>query len=75
MTFKLPEPAHAETLLANTRDAHEVFWYTAEQLLQVRRDALEEAAKVCFEAEDSDDEYVSTRHTIANVIRKLKDET
>ena len=49
--------------------------YTEAQMLQFRRDALEEAASICFDAEDSDDEYVSVRHTIAHAIRKLKDET
>ncbi len=38
----------------------------------MRREALEEAAKVCFEAEEPDDEYVSLRHTIAKTIRSLK---
>ncbi len=37
----------------------------------IRREALEEAAKVCFEAEP-DDEYVSTRHSIAKAIRSMK---
>jgi hypothetical protein len=36
-----------------------------------RKEALEEAAKVCFEAEEPDDEYVSTRHTIAKAIKEL----
>ena len=49
--------------------------YTESKMLQFRRDALEEAASICFDAEDSDDEYVSVRHTIAHAIHKLKDET
>ena len=52
-----------------------IYGYTEAQMLQFRCDALEEAASICFDAEDSDDEYVSVRHTIAHAIHKLKDET
>mgnify|MGYP000349512043 CR=1 FL=1 len=69
---KLPEPViidrHIPTGIVT-------YGYTEAQMLQFRCDALEEAASICFDAEDSDDEYVSVRHTIAHAIHKLKDET
>ena len=68
---KLPEMRQ----LSDSSDQGVVYGYTEAQMLQFRRDALEEAAGICFEAEDSDDEYVSVRHTIAHAIHKLKDET
>jgi hypothetical protein len=68
---KLPEPVIAREECAVSSGEY----YTEAQMLQFRRDVLEEAASICFETEDSDDEYVSTRHTIAGAIRKLKDET
>jgi hypothetical protein len=65
---KLPKPACPKS---GTRQPSNL--YTEEQMLQFRRDALEDAVSICFEAEDSDDEYVSTRHTIARAISKLKE--
>jgi hypothetical protein len=71
MTVPLPKPKRVEVGRGPT-----LFSYTAAQLQAYgeacRKEALEEAAKVCFAAEEPDDEYVSTRHTIAKAIRSLK---
>ena len=78
---KLPDPAirqerfHYNSYGEITAQLPDLIGYTEAQMLQSRRDALEEAASICFKTEDSDDEYVSTRHTIASAIRKLKGET
>lgn len=53
---EMPEPAHAETVLPHTRDAHTVFWYSKDQLqqyaaacaAQAREKALNEAKRVCL---------------------------
>ena len=53
--------------------------YTPEQMLQFRRDALEEAAKCCEwlanAVSNSNDVAIQNRHLCATEIRKLKDET
>ena len=55
-------------------------WFHSDEQIQTalheayaagQRDMREAAAMKCFEAEDSDDEYVSTRHTIAKAINAL----
>jgi hypothetical protein len=72
----LPQPAaHIEKLegydgIGNAHYSHTPA-YTESQLLAYRDAVVEACAKVCFEAEDSDDEYISTRHTIADAIRSL----
>ena len=53
--------------------------YTEDQMLQFRRDALEEAAKCCEwlanAVSNSNDVAIQNRHLCATEIRKLKDET
>jgi hypothetical protein len=60
---KLPEPAHCGP--SGTGDYFSS--YSKEQMLQFRRDALEEAARQC-------DEF-SIAEECATAIHKLKDET
>jgi len=83
---KLPEPAE-ETWRNNER----FFIYTKEQMLQFRRDALEEAAKLaeprnkrpcdceCCDCGNKDDAQRvaewDAENSVAVAIRKLKDET
>ena len=62
MTFKPPEPAYSHW----GHGLEQVFGYTEAQLLQVRRDALEQAALIC---------YRNAQSTSGDEIRKLKDET
>ena len=57
-----------------TGKEHFTPYYTEAQMREMYEQGLEDAAKECFIAEDSDDEYVSTRHTIAKAIRKLKEQ-
>ena len=87
MTFKLPEPAVTGLLTgedcgligparyeweSSPKDYPRIDYYTEAQLLQVRRDALEECAKVC----DEHLEYPSlTPKHCADAIRKLKEQT
>ena len=70
MTYQLPEPEPIHKFMSV---------YTRQQLCDVyaagQRDMREAAAKECFKAEDSNDEYVSTRHTIAKAINALPIET
>jgi hypothetical protein len=73
MTFELPEPACPKS---GTRQPQNL--YTEAQLLQVRRDALEEAAVLAQET--ICDTHIPTGINIygtraAHAIRKLKDET
>jgi hypothetical protein len=68
MTFKLPEPDHSALAFVAHRGNKSPIeaYYTEAQLLQVRRDALEEAALIC---------YRNAQSTSGDEIRKLKDET
>ena len=64
---KLPEPEYM-----GCDAVSDIFGYTEAQMLQFRRDALEEAAKSC----DSLAHYGEVSGVLcANAIRKLKDET
>lgn len=78
--IKLPEPAAVEsTHGCNAKGPyrHHTFYYTADQLKQAIRDALEEAAKVCegFKQGNSatyiDDDWADM---CAAAIRKLKED-
>jgi hypothetical protein len=76
---KLPEPAYV-----TIRDYKEVNYYTHAQMLQFRRDALEEAALVCYTVKEwawdhssPPSQYETTASQAiecADAIRKLKDE-
>ena len=77
MTFELPEPTGFYDPIEGCVFADGMFeskevndrstpLYTEAQLLQVRRDALEEAALIC---------YRNAQSTSGDEIRKLKDET
>ena len=75
MTFKLPTPYYPQWSHSNEHDA-----YTAEQLLQVRRDALEEAAKVCRTLADKGFDVTyenadSGAYACEEAIHKLKEQT
>jgi len=63
---ELPEPVIAREECAVSSGEY----YTRDQMLQFRRDALEEAARVCDEYR-----YEWRGRTYAQAIRKLKDET
>lgn len=70
--IKLPEPAAVEsTHGCNAKGPyqHHTFYYTADQLKQAIRDALEEAAKVC---DNLTSEW--TPEDCAEKIRKLKED-
>jgi len=69
---KLPEPVtlHRVSLDRYGMAPFDVRGYTEAQMLQFRRDALEEAALVCDEYR-----YEWRGKTYAQAIRKLKDET
>lgn len=71
--IKLPEPAAVESTYGCTAKGlyqHHKYHYTANQLKQAIRNALEEAAKVCesMHEEDRPGDY-------AYAIRKLKEDT
>ena len=71
--IKLPEPAAVESTYGCTAKGlyrHHKHYYTANQLKQAIRDALEEAAKVCEKYGTS----VTTKDCAA-AIRKLKEDT
>jgi hypothetical protein len=76
---KLPEPVHMGCDVG-----FDVFAYTEAQMLQFRRDALEEAAKLCEETKQEIAGKTKIEWTVskyptnnrcARAIRKLKDET
>jgi hypothetical protein len=73
MTFKLPEPAilmPEGTLTITTTTPMTCPLYTESQMLQLRRDTLEEAAKLCEAGWG-----LTSGDASAAAIRKLKDET
>ncbi len=75
--IKLPEPAAVEsTHGCNAKGPyqHHTFYYTADQLKQAIRDALEEAAKVC-ESQWSNAAEKLYGMECAAAIRKLKEDT
>ena len=69
MTFKLPNPVgdyYTEGMGMFVSLPNGSKLYSGAQLLQVRRDALEQAALIC---------YRNAQSTSGDEIRKLKDET
>ena len=67
---KLPLPAFRPDYNNPT-----VSYFTEAQMLQFRRDALEEAAKLCDGTKYKSDYEAITQAQCAAAIRKLKDET
>jgi hypothetical protein len=75
---KLPEPFKKSGQQIGPDGNNQVFFdaYTAEQMLQFRRDVLEEAAiEVKTEADYSGSNRQAVLTWAVNLIRKLKDET